>query len=320
MTFGHLCVLGAWIVGSLIIATEAIPGKPTKHKATWIAVLALVMFIFDVWASHFKKQRESSAAPPSQQSPSQAVQSSASTPIQSQEHKKPQAGHAEPQVPTPKYIPPKGPQSSAEVQRRAVLLDRLQNEYLLSHDGITPAEMARTEVTPREAEWINVRLKEKRELWRVSPTTKPSTPTPVIIQTAPTFGNIKERAVALSQEIMSDLYRNGWPPGPGQQISPGFVIQQMPTTGNELSRWIKNRSGYFRWRFFERVLDIRNEFAQLHLRDERLDDFFKYQGMIEQANKQMAAIDPQRQIDTPLLPQQVEEVAERLRVLAEQIK
>ncbi len=44
------------------------------------------------------------------------------------------------------------------------------------------------------------------------------------------------------------------------------------------------------------------------------------QGMIEQANKQMAAIDPQKRIDFPIPPQQIEEVAERLRVVADQIK
>jgi hypothetical protein len=57
----------------------------------------------------------------------------------------------------------------------------------------------------------------------------------------------------------------------------------------------------------------------LHLRDDRLDDFFKFQGMIEQANRQMAAASPGREIDAPILPQEIEEVAERLKVLANQI-
>jgi len=59
MLLGHLCVLGAGIVGALIIATELIPGKPTKHKAVWIAVLALVLFLFDRWGSEYKSRYES---------------------------------------------------------------------------------------------------------------------------------------------------------------------------------------------------------------------------------------------------------------------
>ncbi len=65
---------------------------------------------------------------------------------------------------------------------------------------------------------------------------------------------------------------------------------------------------------------MRNEFAQLHIRDQRLDDFFRYQGMIEDANEQLAVMQPPRNIDFPILPQQIEQVAERLRVLADEIK
>jgi|SRR6266404_481506 len=153
---------------------------------------------------------------------------------------------------------------------------------------------------------------------------EPTAPTekqqpPVFIETAPTFGNLGDRAIALSDEIMQDLYWHGWKNWgnrPGQQTPP---VQQMPTKPEEIQAWTRSRSSYFRFRFFERILDIRNEFAQLHLRDERLDDFFKYQGMIEQANRQMAAASPGREIDAPMLPQQIEEVAERLKVLANQI-
>lgn len=154
--------------------------------------------------------------------------------------------------------------------------------------------------------------------------TQPTAPTdkqqpPVIVETAPTFGNLADRALALSDEIMQDLYLHGWKnwgSRSGQQTS---AVQQMPSKPEEIQAWTRSRSSYFRFRFFERVLDIRNEFAQLHLRDQPLDDFFKYQGMIEQANRQMAAANPGRETDTPLLPQQIEEVAERLKILANQI-
>jgi hypothetical protein len=93
---------------------------------------------------------------------------------------------------------------------------------------------------------------------------------PVVIQTAPTFGNIKDRAVALSQEIIRDLCLRGWRGRGCQETPPGFV-QRMPTTEPEMGQWVRGLSDYFRWRLFERVLDIRNEFAQLHLRDQELD-------------------------------------------------
>jgi hypothetical protein len=153
---------------------------------------------------------------------------------------------------------------------------------------------------------------------------EPTAPTekqqpPVFIETAPTFGNLGDRAIALSDEIMQDLYWHGWKNWGNRSGQQTLPVQQMPTKPEEIQAWTRSRSSYFRFRFAERVLDIRNEFAQLHLRDERLDDFFKFQGMIEQANRQMAAASPGREIDAPILPQQIEEVAERLKVLANQI-
>jgi hypothetical protein len=143
-------------------------------------------------------------------------------------------------------------------------------------------------------------------------------PQPLVIQTGPTFGNLADRANALSDQIMEDLYLHGWyrRDRSGQER---VAAQQMPTKPEEIEQWTKSRSSHFRFRFFEGVLDIRNEFAQLHLRDERLDQFFKYQGMIEQANRQMGVVNAGRNIDAPILPQEIEEVAERLKILANQI-
>ena len=144
--------------------------------------------------------------------------------------------------------------------------------------------------------------------------TSSKNPLPTIIQQAPSYGNLKGRAISLSDEIMEDhLHIHGWkrPSGKG-------LIGNMPTTGEEVTKLTKSRSSYFRFRFYENVLDIRNEFSQLHLRDERLDDFFKYQGMIEDAKKQLSAVG--KQMNVPVLPQQIEEVAERLKVLAHHIK
>lgn len=65
-----------------------------------------------------------------------------------------------------------------EVTRRTALLEHLRQEYILSHDNISPALMAGTEQPP--SEWINKRLNEMGEKWRVGePHLRPaSTPTP----------------------------------------------------------------------------------------------------------------------------------------------
>ncbi len=145
-------------------------------------------------------------------------------------------------------------------------------------------------------------------------------PPPIVMQ-LPSVGNLKQRAITLSEEIMEDLYRHGWRQYPGRkQESSRMPIQQMPTDSEGVMKWTRSRSGYFKFRFFERVLDLRNEFAQLHLRDQELDDFFKYQGMIENANRQLSALPQPQRIDHPILPQEIERVAERLKILADQIK
>lgn len=65
--------------------------------------------------------------------------------------------------------------------------------------------------------------------------------------------------------------------------------------------------------YYERVVDIRNEFAELHLRDIELDDFIKGQDMMKQ--------NPSTNIlwwtSTP--PVEIESVAERLTILAEEL-
>jgi hypothetical protein len=62
---------------------------------------------------------------------------------------------------------------SAVMKRRATILGRLRNEYVLSHDGISPALMAGLEDPPRD--WVNRRLAELGETWRMeSPPGPPS--------------------------------------------------------------------------------------------------------------------------------------------------
>ncbi|MFZ3211902.1 MAG: toll/interleukin-1 receptor domain-containing protein [Terriglobales bacterium] len=60
-----------------------------------------------------------------------------------------------------------------EAQRRNALLAALVREFILEHDGITASEATGTEISAREAEYINRRLKEKREMWTVPATQQP---------------------------------------------------------------------------------------------------------------------------------------------------
>jgi hypothetical protein len=149
------------------------------------------------------------------------------------------------------------------------------------------------------------------------PTQKqPVEPPSIVI--APSYGDLKERAIRLSQEIMADLYRHGWPPPQGQKIDPSMLWEQWPKAA-DYHQWIQRRSNYFRSRFYERVLDMRNEFSTLHFRDEQLDDFFKEDGVMENMNKQLIAAG-QKTFDLPIAPQTIVEISERLMVLANKIK
>jgi hypothetical protein len=147
-------------------------------------------------------------------------------------------------------------------------------------------------------------------------------PPKIIIETGPVFGNIKERAIALSDEILIDLYRHGWPGYGPPRIQPERVVQQFPGSDSaKTALWVKTRSGYFRFRLRDRVIDIRNEFAQLHLRSQELDEFLDHEKRNDDFEKQMAALPPQNRVATPdIFPPQIESVAKELRVLAEQIK
>ena len=121
---------------------------------------------------------------------------------------------------------------------------------------------------------------------------------------------------------MEDLYMHGWREGDPRLPHAMPLVEHMkipPAASLEqMADWNRRRSDKFRFRFFSRALEIRNEFAQLHIRDQRLDEFFEREEMVAQANRQLAAAGQQRQIDV-ILPQEIADIAERLRALAGQI-
>jgi hypothetical protein len=56
-------------------------------------------------------------------------------------------------------------QSELENSRRNSVVGKLRQEYVLSHDGLSPALLAGTEPVPPD--WMNTRLEQMGELWRV---------------------------------------------------------------------------------------------------------------------------------------------------------
>jgi len=65
-----------------------------------------------------------------------------------------------------------------EAVRRKNVLALLQNEYILSHNTITPALLAGTEQPP--AQWINSRLKQLGEQWTVAENQQPPPVSPEV--------------------------------------------------------------------------------------------------------------------------------------------
>src|SRR5258706_12155205 len=60
---GHFFLVLAWAVGSILVATEIIPGKPTRHKLGTTVALAVMLFGFDRAVAYLKQQENRPAAP-----------------------------------------------------------------------------------------------------------------------------------------------------------------------------------------------------------------------------------------------------------------
>ena len=96
------------------------------------------------------------------------------------------------------------------------------------------------------------------------------------IQVLPAYGDLGERAIRLSLDIMGDLHRNGWPLQPWEKAAPGYTVAPMTLTGEPFTRWEQQRSMMFRFRFLKNVINIRDEFAQVHIHNEDVDSLVNY--------------------------------------------
>jgi hypothetical protein len=209
------------------------------------------------------------------------------------------AGGSEVSATSPKTESPK--QITQEPPKQNAPQSQVVTPSPVEHPS-TPKPITREPATPEQiAEALANRIK---------------TQAPVIQR--PDYGNLKERTISLANDIMRDLHMHGYPQdrlGGRKYPEPPMVIKQMPTDRDGISEWISSRSGYFFFRFFERTLEIKNELAQFHLRDKRLDDLLERYAALP--TKQLTA---ERRVDYPILPQDIQEVADQLSLLADQIK
>jgi hypothetical protein len=124
-----------------------------------------------------------------------------------------------------------------------------------------------------------------------------------IIEIAPALGNLRERILTLSQDILNDLYAHGWREGVQGIQYRGMMISHMPHTTEELKNWALLRSKYFKHFFLSRAIELRDECAQLHIKNEQLDELLEMEKIADQ-------------LPTPA----IESTAEQLQTLAQQIK
>jgi hypothetical protein len=129
----------------------------------------------------------------------------------------------------------------------------------------------------------------------------PDNPTPV-----PASGNLKLRTLRLSEDIEQKM------DGRRRLLMPN------PRTREDVKALVKSESHYFRWEWLPDVKSIHEEFAQLHIRNQDLDDFLKFEQMDEDAQK----FKNERGLETnptDLWPETVSRVVQDLRQLAGQL-
>jgi hypothetical protein len=76
----------------------------------------------------------------------------------------------EPTRPVHKFLSEPELGELTEIRRRRDVLDKLRQEYILSHDAISPAIVAGTEQPP--SDWVNRRLIELGEKWTIAESKK----------------------------------------------------------------------------------------------------------------------------------------------------
>ena len=108
----------------------------------------------------------------------------------------------------------------------------------------------------------------------------------------PASGNLKQRTLQFADEIEREMNER-------QKLFPHLMTPEERRAAN------KSQSEYFRWTFLANVQSMHDEFAGLHVKNPRLDDFLKH---LEMDNS------------LPTWPHYVSDTVEDLRALAKQLK
>jgi len=96
---GHIAIVTAWIVGSVLIATEILLGRKVGHKAIWIVSLGMLLLALDLWAMHVRHGLDVAGE------------------SQSNQPQKPQSQQNQPEQAPPKDIPASGPTPAAKSEQ-----------------------------------------------------------------------------------------------------------------------------------------------------------------------------------------------------------
>jgi hypothetical protein len=146
---------------------------------------------------------------------------------------------------------------------------------------------------------------------------------PVIIQTGPSFGDLKDRAIKLADEVMCDMYTYGWNNGRRASFSCSPAAQ-MPSHWPEIGDWEQRRANHFiGTKTLEKVVNLRNAFAALNYEEERLDRMLVPE-FAEEHESKLTVIPFEKLFGKNLPPPrfggfQAEQIAEGLRALAKRL-
>ena len=166
---------------------------------------------------------------------------------------------------------------------------------------ISPPESRSPELTKTEPQPQPPNLhKAPRIHLNQNPSTPSSPASPVIV--VPPVGNLKQRVLGLSSEIIDKLCGWGW-----ESIEcAGKITGQAPMQREKRKEWLHELSNVFRWTMLKQVDEARKDLADANFKDAKLDQ------LVEDVD-----VDDRNNMDVD--PFLIEQIALRLRTLAQQI-
>jgi hypothetical protein len=131
----------------------------------------------------------------------------------------------------------------------------------------------------------------------------PLAPTTVVEVLPTPTGNLKQRGIDFGNEILEDLFIHGWPNRYGNQAPQFPMAEKMPDPHDFKANndWVERRSRKFLVRYLDEAIELRDEFAAFHLKDDELNVELDLAKRIRDG-----------QLNTVVLPQSEEQVARKL--------